>query len=87
MITRIDYAGFAKERLVLHFGAVDQACRVSVNGVCVGEHEGGYLPFALDVTNAWREGENEVTVTVSDPFELTDADTPESLEMLKKLLK
>ncbi len=61
--------GFAKDRLILHFGAVDQICTVSVNGRRVGEHEGGYHPFALDVTDAWCEGENEITVAVSDPLD------------------
>ncbi len=40
-------AGF---RLLLHFGAVDQACRVYVNGREVTRHTGGYLPFSVDIT-------------------------------------
>ncbi|HET6165729.1 MAG TPA: glycoside hydrolase family 2 TIM barrel-domain containing protein [Marmoricola sp.] len=39
-------------RVLLHFGAVDQTCTVWVNGVEVGTHTGGYLPFTLDVTDA-----------------------------------
>ena len=61
--------GFEKERLMLHFGAVDQTCRVEINGVCVGEHEGGYHPFSFEVTEGWREGENEITVWVRDPLD------------------
>jgi hypothetical protein len=61
--------GFGGERLLLHFGAVDQTCRVMVNGTLAGEHEGGYHPFALDVTEFWREGENELVVEVSDPLD------------------
>ena len=38
------------ERLLLHFGAVDQACRVFVDGMEAGYHEGGYLSFSLDIT-------------------------------------
>jgi len=64
---------FVGERILLHFGAVDQTCRVAFNGVRVGEHEGGYHPFSLDVTDAWREGENEITVEVHDPL---DAELP-----------
>ena len=45
-------AGFAGERALLHFGAVDQSCTVTVNGTAVGGHNGGYLPFTLDVTGA-----------------------------------
>ena len=42
----------ADERVLLHFGAVDQSCRVAVNGIEVGGHSGGYLPFTLDITTA-----------------------------------
>lgn len=35
--------------LLLHFGAVDQCCEVFVNGRRIGEHVGGYLPFAFEV--------------------------------------
>ena len=36
---------FTKERILLHFGAVDQIATVYVNGNEVGYHEGGYLPY------------------------------------------
>ena len=58
--------GFRKDRVLLHFGAVDQSCRVSVNGKPVGGHEGGYLPFCCDITDALVEGENTLTVSVTD---------------------
>ncbi len=40
------------ERVLLHAGAVDQTCRVAVDGTDVGGHVGGYLPFTLDITDA-----------------------------------
>ncbi|MBQ6117523.1 MAG: glycoside hydrolase family 2 [Oscillospiraceae bacterium] len=58
--------GFRKDRVLLHFGAVDQSCTVRVNDVLVGGHEGGYLPFVLDVTHALTDGENRLTVAVRD---------------------
>lgn len=39
-------------RCLLHFEAVDWACACWVNGREVVTHEGGYLPFAFDVTAA-----------------------------------
>ncbi|MBA3761357.1 MAG: glycoside hydrolase family 2, partial [Gemmatimonadales bacterium] len=51
----------------LHFGAVDYHATVWLNEQQVGEHEGGYLPFELDVTEALRPGSNELTVRVIDP--------------------
>jgi hypothetical protein len=54
-------------RLRLCFGAVDYFCTVWVNGREAGEHEGGYLPFAVDATDLIRFGEtNTVTLRVLD---------------------
>lgn len=39
------------QRLLLHFGAVDQICSVYINGKFAGYHKGGYLPFTLDITD------------------------------------
>ena len=57
---------FTKERILLHFGAVDQIATVYVNGKEVGYHEGGYLPFSCEITNAVREGSNSLVVKVVD---------------------
>ena len=52
----------------LRFGAVDYFAEVWVNGECAGEHEGGYLPFELDVSSLVEFGaENEIVVRVIDP--------------------
>ncbi|MBR5279760.1 MAG: glycoside hydrolase family 2 [Clostridia bacterium] len=56
---------FLQSRTLLHFGAVDQIARVYLNGQPVGTHEGGYLPFTLDVTAALQE-DNVLTVEVRD---------------------
>ena len=63
--------GFRKERVLLHFGAVDQSCEVLVNGKPVGGHEGGYLPFTCDITDALTEGENTLVVSVTDATSLS----------------
>ncbi|MCC8138348.1 MAG: hypothetical protein LIO76_09900, partial [Clostridiales bacterium] len=44
------------QRLLLHFGAVDQSCTVWWNGRLVGRNESGYLPFSFDVTEEARQG-------------------------------
>lgn len=53
-------------RAVLHFGAVDYHCKAYVNGVLAGEHKGGYVSFAFDVTALLRPGANEITVYAED---------------------
>jgi hypothetical protein len=63
-------ASWLEGALFLGFGAVDYRAEVWLNGVKVGEHEGGYLPFELEVTAVARPGENELVVCVTDPPEL-----------------
>lgn len=62
----------ANKRLILHFGAVDQVADAWVNGQSVCTHSGGYLPFSADITNALSEGENTLTLRVSDVSETAD---------------
>lgn len=60
---------------LLRFGAVDYFATVWLNGVLVGEHEGGYLPFELPVGSALRlGGDNELIVRVIDPGSDADAE-------------
>ena len=58
---------FLKAHTLLHFDAVDFECRITLNGVIVGEHRGGYMPFAIDVTSAIKAGENDIKLVVTDP--------------------
>ena len=80
---------FIKDRVLLHFGAVDQVCEVWINGsqmkISVDDtgllegkntgcekivmlHEGGYLPFTVDITDAVKRSgeENVLEVRVID---------------------
>ena len=50
----------SSQRLLLHFGAVDQICSVYIDGKFVTYHKGGYLPFTVDITDFVSE-----TLTVS----------------------
>jgi len=61
--------GFNRGRVILHFGAVDQIAVVSVNGHRLTEHVGGYLPFEFDITEYITDGENTVTVEVTDELD------------------
>ena len=54
--------------MLLHFGAVDYACAVQVNGHLAGGHRGGYWPFTLDITDLLNgTGRNSLWVAVQDP--------------------
>ncbi|HYW32321.1 MAG TPA: glycoside hydrolase family 2 TIM barrel-domain containing protein [Gemmatimonas sp.] len=60
------------ERILLHFGAVDYAAVVWVNGHPAGFHEGGYTPFTIDMTYFVRAGERATIVlrAEDDPHDL-----------------
>ncbi len=79
-IERTDYKGTAwysreftvppeweNKNIFVVFGAVDWFAKVWVNGKYIGQHEGGYTPFSLNITDAVRPGSNHViTVKVID---------------------
>ncbi|KXW78309.1 glycoside hydrolase [Mycolicibacterium phlei DSM 43071] len=55
------------QRVLLHFGAVDQIATVWVNGRRVAHHEGGYTSFSADITDALRwSGPQEIVVRAED---------------------
>lgn len=56
---------FIKDKVLLHFGAVDQIATVYINGQECMTHEGGYLPFYVDITEYLKEN-NELVVKVKD---------------------
>jgi hypothetical protein len=60
-------ADWKGRRVMLNFGAVDWESEVLVNGKSVGTHLGGYDAFSYDVTDALKDGENELIVRVFDP--------------------
>ncbi len=57
---------FKKDRIILHFGAIDQLAEIRINGSPAGEHEGGYIPFSIDITDFLKDGDNEITVIATD---------------------
>ncbi|WP_224997873.1 glycoside hydrolase family 2 protein [Cesiribacter sp. SM1] len=61
-------ASLRRQKLLLHFGAVDWQTQVWVNGREAGTHEGGYDPFTFDITPHLRNGsQQEIVVRVWDP--------------------
>ncbi len=60
-------------RVLLHFGAVDQECRVWCDGQYLGSHTGGYLPFTMELTGILEQNTgqqwHELTLAVTDATE------------------
>ena len=56
---------FIKDKVILHFMAVDQIADVYLNGVHLGQHIGGYLPFEFEIKKYLKD-KNELIVKVKD---------------------
>ena len=61
-----EHDGTPAAHVILHFGAVDERCKVYLNGKKIGEHRGGYLPFEFDIAPMLKEGKNVLTLCVQD---------------------
>ncbi len=61
-----DLSRTGRERLVVHFEAIDYEAHVWVNGTFVGSHRGGQTGFSCDVTDALSASENRLVVRARD---------------------
>lgn len=59
-----------EKRVILHFGAVDYACDLWVNGTYIREHKGGQTSFSADITEAVAaDDENVIELKAFDDYE------------------
>ena len=66
---RLDYempADFIKDKVILHFGAVDQIAEVFINGKFALKHIGGFLPFELDIKPFLTDNKVQIVLRVQD---------------------
>ena len=56
------------KRLFLYFEGVNSVADVFVNRQTVGSHKGGYTAFCLEITDAVKEGRNNLEVWASNAF-------------------
>ena len=59
-------AKWAGRRLFLEFDGAFQDAEIFVNGRRLGEHQGGYTGFSLDITEAVKTGDNVVAVRLNN---------------------
>ncbi len=57
---------FIKDKVILHFGAVDQIAEVFVNDQFVMKHIGGFLPFEMDIKPYLEDNTATIIVRVQD---------------------
>lgn len=75
------HEGFIKDRVILHFGAIDGVCSVYLNEHLLGVHEGGYDAFSFDITDYVRR-DNELKIEAIDT--LKDHTLPYGKQSLKR---
>ncbi|MCW8313047.1 glycoside hydrolase family 2 [Sphingobacterium sp. InxBP1] len=63
---RFDVAKDSGGRLFLYFGAVSYRCRIYLNGQEIAQHEGGFTPFQVEITDAVKEKNNFLAVEVNN---------------------
>jgi beta-galactosidase len=57
-------ADWKGKRIKIRFDAVSSHALVKINGKVVGEHEGSFVPFEVDVTDAINYGNDQLVVEV-----------------------
>lgn len=57
---------FKSKRIVLYFEGIMGKSRIWVNGECVKEHFGGYLPIAVDITEYCKIDEENLISVMAD---------------------
>ena len=55
-----------RKRVFIEFDGVFQVAEVFVNGRAVGQHQGGYTGFSIDITDAIHSGDNVLAVRVNN---------------------
>lgn len=79
-------AGWRGQRVMLRVGSACYQATVYVNGIEVGSHEGGHLPFEFEITDQVRwDRENVVAISVENelkPARVPSGNIPSPLRMV-----
>ena len=57
---------FIKDKVILHFGAVDQIAELFINSKFVMKHVGGFLPFSCDIKPFLEDNKLEIILRIQD---------------------
>lgn len=75
---------------LMRFESVDYYCKVWLNGVFIGEHEGYFDAFEFDVTAAMKQWQNKLVVKVWAPWDkevLANADAVRCYSVKREMVK
>jgi len=67
--------GFNHDKLILHFGAVDQEAKVYIDNRLAKAHLGGFTPFRVDITDYVEKNQFSLKVVVRDLSDISDRQT------------
>ncbi len=67
-------AAWQGQHILLNFGAVNWESTVTVNGMPIGAHKGGFDAFQYDITAALRSGANDLVVSAWNPLKVDHPD-------------
>lgn len=68
--TFFDLEDYSGKKVFIAFGGVDYKCKVFVNDVYVGQHEGFFAPFEVEITDAAKTGSNNLKVYVENDYRM-----------------
>src|SRR4030042_3946764 len=59
--------GWKGQRIFIRVGSANYAAKIWINGVPLGQHEGGHLPFAFEITSMvkWNTN-NRITIQIEN---------------------
>ncbi|MEH3112204.1 glycoside hydrolase family 2 protein [Pedobacter terrae] len=63
---RFDVSKANRGRLFIYFAAVSYRCKVYLNGKEIAEHEGGFTPFQVEVTDLVQQTDNFLVLEVNN---------------------
>lgn len=70
------------QRVMLRCEAVTHHAKIYLNGEMICEHKGGFLPFDVQINNKLREGDNLLTIAVSNIIDYTTLPVGGKTDML-----
>ncbi len=71
------------KKILLHFGAVDYACDLWVNGKFIRSHSGGQTGFSADITESvYQDKSNQIELKVTDDY--SDLEMPRGKQFWEK---
>ena len=70
------------QRVMLRCDAVTHCARVYLNGQCICEHKGGFLPFEVQLNDLLTKGDNLLTIAVNNVIDYTTLPVGGKADML-----